>query len=159
MSRQRSQITRQTDRQADSQTDRQKQRFHASDSDEVFIWRATFACERHVGPGTLGDREGLWTGSPPLARVVLMQDSPDLRTDDVSRSQAQECHHAPHSYPLGDVTGLLNVKVRPRLNKDLNHCHCQKTNLCQKSRSTTTSRGGETDRQTDRQTYLTERPI
>ena len=28
----------------------------------------------------------------------------------------------PPSYPLGDVTSLLSVKVRPRLNKGLNHC-------------------------------------
>ena len=46
-----------------------------------------------MGPGTLGDQEGLWTARLPLA-VALMQDSPDLGTDDVNRSQAQECHHA-----------------------------------------------------------------
>ena len=28
----------------------------------------------------------------------------------------------PPSYPLDDVTSLLSVKVRPRLNKGLNHC-------------------------------------
>ena len=47
-----------------------------------------------MGPGTLGEQEGLWTARLPLA-VALMQDSPDLGTDDVNRSQAQECHHAP----------------------------------------------------------------
>ena len=30
----------------------------------------------------------------------------------------------PPSHKLGDVTSLLSVKVRPRLNKGLNHCHC-----------------------------------
>ena len=30
----------------------------------------------------------------------------------------------PPTYPLGDVTSLLSVKVRPRLNKGLNHCLC-----------------------------------
>ena len=29
----------------------------------------------------------------------------------------------PSSHQLGDVTSLLSVKVRPRLNKGLNHCH------------------------------------
>ena len=35
----------------------------------------------------------------------------------------------PPSHKLGDVTSLLSVKVRPRLNKGLNHCHCLSDNL------------------------------
>ena len=31
----------------------------------------------------------------------------------------------PPSHKLGDVTSLSSVKVRPRLNKGLNHCHYQ----------------------------------
>ena len=51
----------------------------------------------------------------------LTRDSPDLRTDDVAAPRRKSATMPP-SYPLGDVTGLLNVMVRPRLNKDLNHC-------------------------------------
>ena len=90
-------------------------------SDEVFIRGAILAYEKR-GTGTLGDREGGWTSRLPLA-VALTRNSPDLRTDDVAAPRPNSATMPP-SYPLGDVTGLLNVKVRPRLNKDLNHCHC-----------------------------------
>jgi hypothetical protein len=74
----RSQITRQTDRQADSLADRQTQteRFHASDSDEVFIWRATFACERRGTRHTRRSGRGTWTARLPLAVVLRYRSLP-----------------------------------------------------------------------------------
>ena len=59
----------------------------------------------------------------PLA-VALSWDLPDLRTDDVA-TPTRKSATMPPSHKLGDVTSLLSVKVRPRLNKGLNHCHCQ----------------------------------
>ena len=40
------------------------------------------------------------------------------RTDDVAAPRRKSATMPP-SYPLGDVTSLLSVKVRPRLNKGL----------------------------------------
>ena len=56
----------------------------------------------------------------PLA-VALSWDLPDLRTEDVATPRRKSATMPP-SHKLGDVTNLLNVKVRPRLNKGLNHC-------------------------------------
>ena len=41
-----------------------------------------------------------------------------LKTD----RQTDKSATMPPSHKLGDVTSLLSVKVRPRLNKGLNHC-------------------------------------
>ena len=77
------------DRQTDRWTDRQEAERAILTVIEVFIWiEGDPRHLRDVGPGKLGDQGGRWAWSP-AACGSLIRDSPDLRTDDVGRSQAQ----------------------------------------------------------------------
>ena len=80
-----------------------------------------------MGPGTLGNQGRGWPFDRLPLAAARIRDSPDLRTDVAARPKAQERSATmPPSHKLGDVTSLLSVKVRPRLNKGLNHCLSEK---------------------------------
>ena len=74
-----------------------------------------------MGPGTLGNQGRGWPFDRLPLAAARIRDSPDLRTDDVATPRRKSATMPP-SHKLGDVTSLLSVKVRPRLNKGLTHC-------------------------------------
>ena len=75
------------------------------------------ACAGLVRPRAARPRPPAWTSS---SHVV----NRDYSTRHLGCATGSTVQTDRQTDPLGDVTSLLSVKVRPRLNKGLNHCHC-----------------------------------